>query len=118
MRRRSLLGALLIFSALSAHARSLYWSSVAVDARLDRDGVLEVSETQAYVFDGDWNGGERSFSVRPRQSLKILGVERIDGANILPLSAGNLTAVDQYQMMDGNVLRWRSRLPTDPEFEA
>ncbi len=118
MHRPYFLGALLLFSALSAQARSLYWSSVAVDARLDRDGVLEVSETQAYVFDGDWNGGERTFNVRPRQSLKILGVDRIDGETIVPLSVGNLSAVDQYQLMDGNVLRWRSRLPTDPEFEA
>ena len=39
MRRWFLLGTLLLF-AFSAHARSLYWSSVVVDARLDRDGVL------------------------------------------------------------------------------
>lgn len=119
MRLRSfLIAVLLLFGSSTVHARSLYWSSIDVDARIDRDGVMEVSETQAYVFDGDWNGGERSFRIRPGQSLQVLGVDRIDGQKVVALRSGNLSEVDQYQVMDGNVLRWRSRLPSDPEFES
>ncbi|HEX7708975.1 MAG TPA: DUF2207 domain-containing protein [Thermoanaerobaculia bacterium] len=97
-------------------ARSLYWRSFRSDAQLDRNGVLTVAETQRFVFDGDWNGGERSFNIRNGQSLEILAVERIDGTDIIPLVRGDLSRVDHYQLMAGNVLRWRSRLPSDPEF--
>lgn len=113
----ALLAALFLLAGSTAQAKSLYWSSIDVDATLDQNGVLEVAETQGYVFDGDWNGGERRFDVRPSQSLELLGVERIDGTNVIPLRTGDLAEVDRYQLMDGNVLRWRSRLPSDPAFE-
>src|SRR5687768_1783891 len=97
------LAALLLFASGPMQARSLHWSSIDVDARLDRDGVLEVSETQAFVFDGDWNGGERRFNVRHAQSLELLGVERIDGATAVSLSGGSLASVDQFELLEGNV---------------
>src|SRR5215213_1803586 len=111
-----LLAALYLVGTATLYARSLHWSSIDVEAQLDRDGVLEVSETQAFVFDGDWNGGERRFNVRDGQALELLGVERIDGATVVRLKAGDLAKVDRYKLMEGNVLRWRSRLPSDPEF--
>src|SRR5207245_1133767 len=59
-RVRWLLAALLLApSAGHGQARSLYWRSLEVSARLDADGRLHVSERQAMVFSGDWNGGER-----------------------------------------------------------
>jgi hypothetical protein len=39
-----------------------------VRAILDADGRLHVTESQAMVFTGDWNGGERIFRVSPGQS--------------------------------------------------
>ena len=52
---------LVLLAAMPLYAKSLYWRSVDVHARLDRDGNLHVTERQQIVFDGDWNGGERDF---------------------------------------------------------
>lgn len=106
-------------AAAPASSRELSWSAVDVRARLDAAGVLHVVERQAMVFTGDWNGGERIFRIRPGQSLALEGLARIgpDGERH-PLSAGDLSAVDQYAWKDARTLRWRSRLPTDPAFEG
>jgi uncharacterized membrane protein YgcG len=117
MRRPLYLLAALLLYGVSVHARSLHWSSIDVDATIGRDGVLEVAETQAFVFDGDWNGGERTFNVRYRQTLEVLGIDRIAGGKVIPLARGSLNTVDGYQLMKGNVLRWRSRRPEDPPFD-
>jgi uncharacterized membrane protein YgcG len=116
--RRSIIVAVLCFAALGASAKSLYWRDLGVVANLDRDGRLHVVETQQIVFDGDWNGGERRFRVSPFQSLNLEGLTRVgpDGRE-KPVVQGPLDAVDHYQMLAGDVLRWRSRLPTDPEFD-
>lgn len=99
-------------------ARELHWSAVDVRARLDSAGALHVVERQAMVFTGDWNGGERIFRIMPGQSLALEGLSRIgpDGQKH-PLSAGDLSAVDQYAWKDARTLRWRSRLPGDPPFD-
>ena len=102
--------------AVTAQARSLYWERLDVNARLDREGRLQSAETQTIVFDGDWNGGERRFNVRAGQSLEVTGLTRIDNGREIPLQPGDLSQVDQYKMFDGNLLRWRSRLPSDPPF--
>ncbi|HYD40142.1 MAG TPA: hypothetical protein VEB43_04890 [Anaeromyxobacter sp.] len=110
---------LVVVPARPAHAgqRMLGWRSVAVEARLDDRGAIHVKERQAMVFDGDWNGGERTFWVGPGQRLRFGRITRTapDGAEI-PLAEGDLSRVDQYAL-DGRVLRWRSRLATDPPFE-
>ena len=46
--------------------RQLSWDALDVTASLDGDGTLDVVETQAMVLTGDWNGGERTFNLRPR----------------------------------------------------
>ena len=98
-------------------ARTLYWQDMQVRARLDRFGILHVSELQTMVFNGAWNGGERRFLIRSGQKLHLDGLYRIDAAgNRIPLVRGNLTRVDHYSWAGDNVLRWRSRLPTDPPF--
>lgn len=114
------IGTLLLACLLAGpvHARSLYWRSMDVVANLDSGGVLHVSETLAYVFDGDWNGGERSFNIRAGQQLELRGVSRLDNGLEVPLVNGDLSQVDHYELMQGNVLRWRSRLPSDPPFEG
>ena len=108
-----------IVAALSVggvQGKDLRWSALNVKARLDASGNLSVVETQRIVFDGDWNGGERTFRVFPGQSLSFQSLTRVDsdGSRHL-LSPGSLSAVDEWSMNE-NVLRWRSRLPSDPPF--
>ncbi len=118
MLHRVFLWCILLLAATTAQAKSLYWPSVEVDAQLDSNGLLHVTETQTFVFNGNWNGGERQFVVRAGQFLHLEGVDRIDGTRIIPLTRGNLDAVDHYDFQkDAKTLRWRSRLPGDPEFE-
>lgn len=117
MRRVVLLLLVLLAGAPSLLAKSLHWTAMNVDADLDREGVLHVRERLTYVFDGDWNGGERSFRVTGRQRLDVQKVSRIDDSGIeYPLVHGDLDEVDHWDMND-NSLRWRSRLPSDPPFE-
>jgi uncharacterized membrane protein YgcG len=112
---------LLLLAAAPAAARSLSWDLLAVRARLDADGRLHVLERQDYVFSGDWNGGERTFRLGPGQRLDFFGITRIDagsGERTLVLQ-GPLAHLNRYAFdRDGTRLRWRSRLPTDPEYRG
>jgi uncharacterized membrane protein YgcG len=111
--------ALLVAATPVAAQRSLHWSDVRVDARLAEDGTLRVVETQTIVFTGDWNGGERRFDVRPRQRFQFEGMRRIDSTGQAHvMRRGTLSVVDGYDFTDPKTLRWRSRLPSDPPFNA
>ena len=119
---RRVLPALALGLALAAdaqaQAKNLHWSLLDVQARLDADGDLRVVETHAMVFNGDWNGGERIFRLFPGQTLSLESVARIDADGTRhPLSQGGLSSVDEWSWTSPNVLRWRSRLPSDPPFE-
>jgi len=99
--------------------KSLYWQAIDVTARLDADGRIHVAERQEIVFNGDWNGGERTFRIRGGQQLDFQRLTRIDPETGIAreLARGNLDEVDHYDWSgDGTTLRWRSRLPTDPPF--
>ncbi|HKR98440.1 MAG TPA: DUF2207 domain-containing protein, partial [Candidatus Dormibacteraeota bacterium] len=111
--RRCLPLLLLLACALPALGKSLYWRAFDVTARLEPDGKLRVRERQTMVFDGDWNGGERTFNLRSGESLEVQGMAR-EG---VPMQQGDLDQVDHYAMTDRTTLRWRSRLPSDPAFE-
>jgi uncharacterized membrane protein YgcG len=114
---RVLLLSLLLLGAAPLAARELHWDSIDVKARLDDRGTLHVVERQRFVFTGDWNGGERRFRVGDGHDFRFLGIRQIDErGGSLPLILGDLTAVNEYRLA-GTTLRWRSRLPTDPEFE-
>src|SRR5687767_7776428 len=63
---------------IAAQERSLYWDSLTVHVQVDAQGTLHVTERQAIVFDGPWNGGERDFQLRPWQSLTLNGIAEID----------------------------------------
>jgi hypothetical protein len=102
--------------AVPALARSLQWRAVDVEAHLQRDGSLRVRERQQLVFDGDWNGGERQFYTRPRQRLELHGIQRIENGRGLALERGDTNAVDHYDLVKSSLVRWRSRLPSDPPF--
>jgi uncharacterized membrane protein YgcG len=110
--------ALLVLGAASAAAKDLAWRAFDVQARLDASGALHVVETQTMVFDGDWNGGERTFRIFPGQTLAFETITRLDPDGTRhPLTAGDLSAADQYGFVGKNVLRWRSRMPSDPPFD-
>jgi len=126
MRKRSTLPAawLAVLFALCAggvlHAdRRLHWDALDVEARLDADGVLHVTETHTMVFTGDWNGGERIFDVRPRQDVFSVTIGRLDPVTreSIPMRRDDrLDDVDDAGWPDGRTLRWRSRLASDPPF--
>jgi hypothetical protein len=108
--------AALLAAASGDAGRTMSWRLLDVEARLDARGDLHVRERQEIVFDGAWNGGERTFRVGPRQRLRFEGIVRVaPGGDDVPLAPGKLSRVDEYQL-SGNTLRWRSRLPSDPPF--
>ncbi|MGC4001313.1 MAG: hypothetical protein QM767_29200 [Anaeromyxobacter sp.] len=49
--------------------RSMQWTSVEAQARLDAQGTLRVVERQVLLLDGDWTGPERRFRLGPGQQL-------------------------------------------------
>lgn len=109
----------LLGSSLPVTARELYWESVDVRARLDAEGLLHIEERQAMVFTGDWNGGERTFRLLGGQRIKLHALKRVDPTTgrEVQLAKGDLSKVDHYDWTDSTTLRWRSRLPSDPDFD-
>lgn len=107
-------------TATPVAARELRWSALVVDATLESDGTLAISERQDMVFTGDWNGGERTFRRFPGQRLTVERIVRIDPATGAEheLVRGDLDAVDHWDWAGSNAVRWRSRLPEDPPFNA
>ncbi len=114
--RYKLFGLFLALAVSPAYAKSLHWRVLDVNANLDRDGRLHIVEKQAIVFDGDWNGGERTFRVAAGQSLQLESISRADESGEHRLEQGQIDKVDHYAITAENVLRWRSRLPDDPPF--
>ncbi len=109
----------LCFSTSARAQRLLHWDSVEVDATLDDVGHLRVVETQTIVFTGDWNGGFRTFDIRPRQRLSFISLARSDGGGWRELTEdSDIDDVDDYAWTDEHTIRWRSRRPTDPPFAA
>lgn len=112
---------LLLLTCSPALARSLYWDKLEVTARLDGDGRMHVVEHQTFVFNGAWNGGERTFNLRPGQQLTFNRLTRIDPATgaATEVRPGSLARIDRYGWDQSHTrLRWRSRLPSDPPFKA
>lgn len=109
----------LCLPAVSFAQRELHWDAIAVTGHLDANGSLAVVEDQTIVFTGAWNGGERTFDIRPRQKLAFDGMSRWTGAAWQPMTrSSGLRHVDDFAFTDRRTLRWRSRLPADPPFNA
>src|SRR5688572_29512370 len=100
-----------------ADAKSLHWPSLEVALRIDEEGLVHITERHTMLFDGDWNGGERRFQTRSWQELHLDSISELIPASAerVELQEGDLDAVNEYRL-EGNNLRWRSRLPTDPSF--
>ena len=99
--------------------RELRWDRVDIEATLEADGTLNVVETQTMVFTGDWNGGERLFNIRPRQTLRFDAVLRQEGTIWRPLTEDpRLDDVDEFALTEPERVRWRSRRPDDPPFAS
>ncbi len=122
MRGRLLLSIALLVagSERAAAAGELFWRSIDVVATLESAGSLRVDETQALVMSGDWNGGERIFRLEPGQRLRVLRIVRIDpeSGSERVLERGDLGVVDQWNWTDSTTVRWRSRAPAAPPFDA
>ena len=110
----------LLCIAAGAYAKKLRWQALEVEARLESDGTLAISEVQRMVFTGDWNGGERKFRLGRGQRLTLDRLVRLEPGSAAgrELVRGSLDEVDRYDWADGDTLRWRSRLPADPPFDA
>jgi uncharacterized membrane protein YgcG len=104
-----------ILPVSAVHARTLSWDALDAQARLDADGRLRVVERHTMLFDGDWNGGERSFAPAAGQRFEFIGLSELANGQARPLVAGNLSAVGEYRL-DGYRLRWRARAANDPPF--
>ena len=114
----SVVAACLVAMPAGAFAqRALHWDNIEVSAHLDAEGRLLVTETQTMVFNGDWNGGERRFNIRPRQQLSLISMDRAEGDGWKSMVRdSSLDDVDDYSFTDDTTLRWRSRLPADAPF--
>lgn len=104
--------------AVAQEPRSLDWTAFSVDARLDSTGTLHVRERQEILFTGDWNGGERTFTVRQGQRFTFRRMFRVDSVtgSEIPMHEGSLDDVDGYKFTTRRTLRWRSRRPSDAPF--
>jgi uncharacterized membrane protein YgcG len=109
----------LALSPVAADGRSLHWEALEVTARLDAEGRLHVRESQTMVFTGSWNGGERTFRIGGEQEIDLHSLVRVDpaGGAAIRLQRGSLGNVDHYDWHRRDVLRWRSRLSSDPPFD-
>jgi len=119
--RRAILGLAVLLAAAwpaAAQPRSLHWRALEVAAELDRDGRLHVRERHYMVFTGDWNGGERRFRLEKGQSLQLHRVTRLDGFGARDLRQASPPAVDEFFWAEPRLLRWRSRVPSDPPFRG
>jgi uncharacterized membrane protein YgcG len=101
----------------AAQPKTLRWTRLAVAAHLDSNGRLHVEERQSIVFNGDWNGAERDFPVSLDHEFNLDRISRIDESGaVVPLrKSDSLSDVDEFALF-GSLLRWRSRLPSDPPF--
>jgi uncharacterized membrane protein YgcG len=109
---------LLCLPTLALAQRELHWDTLLVTAHLDADGALSVVEDQTIVFTGDWNGGERTFDIRPLETLSFEGMSRWVDSSWRPMTrSSGLRHIDEFAFTDAKTLRWRSRLPSDPPFD-
>jgi hypothetical protein len=122
---RRLLPLVLLLFAATAHADELRWRSLDVTATIDDDGTLHASERHTMIFDGEWNGGQRTIPLRgfpPPQRLTFDRVARVVSKkktiDLTRVSAAP-ERIDEYGVYnDGTTIRWRARLADEPPFRG
>jgi hypothetical protein len=120
---RRLLPLVLLLFAAAALGDELRWRSLDVEAKIDDDGTLHASERHTMIFDGEWNGGQRTIPLReypPSQRLTFDRVVRVVSKektiDLTRVSAAP-DRIDEYGVYnDGTTIRWRARLADDPPF--
>src|SRR5689334_10727620 len=124
-RIRALLPLAFLLIAATALADELRWRSLDVEARIDDDGTLHASERHTMIFDGEWNGGQRTIPLRtlpPPQRLTFDRVARVVSKQKtveLTRVSGAPDQIDEYGVYnDGTTIRWRARLADDPPFRG
>ncbi|MFO0583812.1 MAG: DUF2207 domain-containing protein [Anaeromyxobacter sp.] len=119
LRSLGLLAALLSLPGAARAERELHWRRLDVEATLDAKGLLHVRERQVMVLTGDWNGGERRWTLHEGRAVLVEGMARLDGpSRAVPMVEGDLDAVDHFRMTDPSTVRWRARRPSDPPFAS
>jgi hypothetical protein len=101
----------------AADARTLRWRALDVHAKIEASDELSIRERHTMVFDGDWNGGERTFRSVPGQEFVFRGISRVDpatGAKRALSENSPPSRVDEYAWAGPGQLRWRVRLASDP----
>lgn len=116
---------LLLFAAAALGGDELRWRSLDVEAKIDDDGTLRASERHTMIFDGEWNGGQRTIPLRvapPPQRLTFDRVARVVSKKKtveLTRVSGAPDQIDEYGVYnDGTTIRWRARLADDPPFRG
>ena len=122
---RRLLPLVLLLFAATALADELRWRSLDVKARIDDDGTLHASETHTMIFDGEWNGGQRTIPLRvspPQQHLTFDRVARVvSNEKTIDLTrvSDAPDRIDEYGVYnEGTTIRWRARLAGAPPFRG
>ncbi|MFT3915112.1 MAG: DUF2207 domain-containing protein [Anaeromyxobacteraceae bacterium] len=120
LRLTAILAALLSLPGTArAAGKELHWKRLDVEATLDAKGLLHVKERQVMVLTGDWNGGERRWTLQEGRAVLFEGMARLDGpSRAVPLVEGDLDAVDHFRMTDASTVRWRARKASDPPFSG
>ncbi|MDD4179917.1 MAG: DUF2207 domain-containing protein, partial [Candidatus Margulisbacteria bacterium] len=99
----------------AAGAKSLYWERIDVDIYINQDSSVDVTEKQAYVFTGDYNGGYREIKLSGFDSLSDIRVAEGE----VEYQRGNL---DKYHFTvtggrGTKMIKWRSRWPDEPPYD-
>ncbi len=98
-----------------AQAQSLYWERVDVDIQVLSDGVLDVTEEQEYVFDGEWNGGYRDVPLARVDHYSDISVSEEGRA----YERGSIRRAHNFIVFRNGAnlrIKWRSHEPGAPPY--
>lgn len=104
---------------LLSQTKTLDWDQIEVDAYLDKDGSLEITETQSIRFSGDWNGAYRRYDLGLGEKIKFISLDRkLENGTWISLKSGPLYYTDEFQYDQlRHEIKWRSRMPGDKPFD-
>jgi hypothetical protein len=76
------------------------WNSLAVQARVDGNGVIHAKERFVLVVEGDLSRIKREYRIYPGRVFRLDGIGRLDSRTgaLQPLMPGDLDEPDHYQL--------------------